>query len=224
MKPVERLAEAIAPDGSALTLYRHDGDYGIRAGGTELMSTRRHHSEEQLATRVCLSLRDAPPPGVLIGGLGFGYTLAAALRVLPADAKVVVAELIPEIIEWNLHPDYPLARPLLADPRVELRNVDVADVLSSSRRSFDAILMDVDNGPEALTTERNAALYGTRGVRMTVDALRPRGRLAYWSAGDDKRFTATLRAAGLEVEEVRVRAHRTSGGRHTLLIGRRSAR
>lgn len=220
MKRLERLDEATAPDGTVLTLYRRGGDYGIRVGGTDLMSTRRYHSEEELAERVCRPLEHSPGPRVLIGGLGFGFTLRAALRALPRDARVVVAEIVPEIIEWNRNPDYPLAADALADPRVELRHADVADVLRESRGEFDAVMLDVDNGAEALTTGGNAGLYRSRGVRMAAAALRPGGRLAYWSADEDPRFAAVLRGAGLDVEVVRVRAHATSGGRHTLLVGR----
>lgn len=223
MKRTERLGEATAPDGTVLTLYRHDRDYGIRVGGVELMSTRRYHSEEQLAELVCEPLRNAVAPRVLIGGLGLGFTLKAALRVLPADAEVVVAEIVGEIIEWNRNPEYPLASDALADPRVDLRHGDVADVLRAGRGAFDAILLDVDNGAEALTTSGNADLYRSRGVRQAAAALRPGGRLAYWSADDDPRFAALLRREGLSVEVVRVRAHATSGGKHTLLIARTRA-
>ncbi|HEU0078523.1 MAG TPA: hypothetical protein VFQ76_12775 [Longimicrobiaceae bacterium] len=223
MKRLERLAEATAPDGTVLTLYRRDGAYAIRVGDVELMSTRRHHSEEQLAELVCLPLLHGRAPRVLIGGLGFGFTLRAALRVLPADARVVVAEIVPEVVEWNRNPDYPLAGAALADPRVELRHGDVADVLRASPGAFDAIMLDVDNGAEALPTGGNAGLYRSRGVRLAAAALRPGGRLAYWSAYDDPRFAALLRGAGLSVEVVRVRAHASSGSRHTLLVARASA-
>jgi spermidine synthase len=218
MKRTERLGEATAPDGTVLTLSRHDGDYTIRVGGVDLMSTRRFHSEEQLAERVCLPLRDAPAPRVLIGGLGLGFTLRAALRVLPADARVVVAEIVAEVIEWNRDPEYPLAHASLADPRVDLRHDDVANVLRAHRAAFDAIMLDVDNGADALTTGGNAGLYRRAGVRAAASALRPGGRLAYWSADEDPQFAALLRSAGLAVETVRVRAHATSGGAHTLLL------
>jgi spermidine synthase len=224
VKRTERLGEAVAPDGSVLTLFRRDGAYTLRVGSEDLMSTRRFHSEEQLAERVCRPLRDAPAPRVLIGGLGFGYTLRAALRELPEDARVVVAEIVEEIIEWNRNPEYPLAADALADRRVELQHADVADVLRRSRGAFDAIMLDVDNGAEALTTGANTGLYRRRGVQAAVAALRPGGRLAYWSADPDPRFAALLRGAGLQVEEVRVRAHATTGGSHSLLVGRAAAR
>lgn len=220
MKPLERLARATAPDGTELTLCRHDGTYVIRVGNVELMSTRRVHSEEAMAELACRPLADAPAPRVLIGGLGFGFTLRAALAALPAAARVVVAEIVPEIVAWNRDSAYPLAADALADPRVELRVGDVADALRAGRSAYDAILLDVDNGAQALTTGANAALYRSRGVRTAAAALRPGGRLVYWSADADPRFAAVLAEAGLAVETVRVRAHATSGGWHTLLVGR----
>jgi spermidine synthase len=223
LKRLERLGEATAPDGTVLTLYRHDRDYSIRVAGVELMSTRRYHSEEQLAERVCRPLERSRDACVLIGGLGLGFTLRAALRVLPADARVVVAEIVGEIIEWNRNPEYPLAADALADPRVELRHGDVADVLREGRGAYDAIMLDVDNGADALTTGGNAELYRSRGVRVAAEALRPGGQLAYWSADEDPRFEAVLRGGGLSVEVVRVRAHATAGGPHTLFLARSSA-
>ena len=220
MKRLERLGEATAPDGTVLALFRHDGAYTIRVHGVELMSTLRHHSEERLAEVACAPLRGAAAPRVLIGGLGMGFTLRAALALLPAGARVTVAEVVGGIIEWNLNPEYPLAADALADPRVELRHDDVARVLRDHPAVFDAILLDVDNGADALTTSANAALYAAQGVRRAVAALRPGGRLAYWSADDDPRFEAVLRRAGLEVEVVRARAHPTSGRRHAILVGR----
>ncbi len=224
MKRTERLGEATAPDGTVLTLYRHDGDYTIRVRGIDLMSTRRFHSEEQLAERVCRPLAGHEAPRVLIGGLGLGFTLRAALRVLPPDARVVVAEIVAGVIEWNRDPEYPLAHASLADPRVELRHADVADVLREGRGAFDAIMLDVDNGADALTTGGNAELYRRAGVRAAASALRPGGRLAYWSADEDPQFAALLRGLGLTVETVRVRAHATSGGAHTLLLAHAPAR
>ncbi|HEX8394725.1 MAG TPA: hypothetical protein VF665_20440 [Longimicrobium sp.] len=225
MKRVERLGEAAAPDGTVMTLYRHDGAYALRVNNVELMNTRCFHSEEQLAERVCLPLAGTPGARVLIGGLGFGFTLRAALRVLPADAAVVVAEIVAEVIEWNRNPEYPLAAGALADPRVELRHADVSHVLRDGPGEYDAIMLDVDNGAGALTTGANAALYRANGVRTAAAALRPGGRLAYWSAEAEPEFAALLRRTGLEVDEVRVRAHAgRSGPRHTLLIAHAPAK
>lgn len=220
MKPTERLGEAVAPDGTVLTLFRHDGAYSLRVSGVELMSTRRHHSEDRLAALTCERLRDRAGAQVLVGGLGLGFTLRAALRALPADAHVVVAEIVPEVIAWNANPDYALSADALRDPRVAVRQGDVADVLRASPGAFDAIMLDVDNGAEPLTTAGNAALYRSAGIRTAAAALRPDGRLAYWSANADPAFEGLLRRAGLTVEVHRARAHATAGGAHTLLVAR----
>lgn len=221
MKKFERLEETTAPDGTVLTLYRHDGAYFIRVNGVELMSTRRHHSEDTLAELVCAPLRDHPGARVLIGGLGLGFTLKAALASLPEDADVVVAEILPAVIAWNQNPEYQLSAAALADPRVELRLDDVANILISEPGSFDGIMLDVDNGADALTTAGNARLYNRSGIETAVAALRPNGRLAYWSADPDPAFEDTLCKAGLVVETARVRAHKTSGGRHMLFVARK---
>ena len=221
MKKHERLAEARAPDGTRLELFRHDGDYLIRAGGAELMSTRHHHSEDRLAELACEGLRERAGARVLIGGLGFGFTLRRALRLLGADAHVVVAELMQAVIDWNENVDYALASAALHDPRVELRHIDVAAVLRDGTGRFDAIMLDVDNGPDPMTTSGNGALYGDAGVRMAASALAPGGRLVYWSAQDDTKFERTLRRAGLAVETTRVWSHGTSGTLHALFAARR---
>lgn len=223
MKRFERLDAGTAPDGTVLTLFRHDRTYIIRVDGVELMSTRRHQSEEKVAELVCAPLRQTPGARVLIGGLGFGFTLEAALRSLASDARVVVAEIVGAVIDWNRNPDYHLAGATLSDERVDLRHDDVANVLRSSVGGFDAIILDVDNGAAALTTAGNAQLYRDSGIRMAAAALRPNGRLAYWAAGSDAGFEASLRRAGLTVEVIRARAHATSGGMHTLFVSRRLA-
>lgn len=220
MKKVERLDEATAPDGTILTLYRHDGAYSIRVDGVELMSTRRHHSEDTLAELVCRPLADTTDARVLIGGLGLGFTLKAALQSLPSSATVVVAEIVAKVIEWNRNPDYSLSVDALRDPRVDIRHTDVAHVLRDSVGMFDAIMLDVDNGADALTTAGNAQLYSNAGIRMAAAALRPNGRIAYWSASEDRKFEGALQRAGLEFETIKVRAHTTSGGFYTLFIAR----
>jgi spermidine synthase len=221
VKRVERLGEAVAPDGSVLTLYRHDRDYAIRVDGQELMSTRRRHSEDVLAELVCEPLRERAEARVLIGGLGLGFTLRAALRSLAPDARVVVAEIVEEVIRWNQDPDYALAADALLDPRVDLRHEDVGNVLQAEPGGFDAVMLDVDNGAAALTTKGNAGLYRAQGIRRAAAALRPGGRLAYWSAAGDPRFEAALRHAGLEVESTRVRAHPGLKTWHTIFVARR---
>jgi spermidine synthase len=221
VKPTERLEEAVTPDGTVLSLFRHDGHYYLRANGIELMSTRRHHSEEKLAELACADLRTRSDARVFIGGLGFGFTLKAALRVLSPGASVVVAELLADVIAWNRNPAYALAGDALADPRVTVRQEDAVNALARAAGSYDAILLDVDNGAESFTTAGNARLYDGVGIEMAIAALRPNGRLAYWSDRDDPRFARALRDAGLRVETARVRAHATSGAWHTLLVARR---
>jgi spermidine synthase len=220
VRRTEILGEATAPDGSTLTLQRRGDVYAIRTRGVDLMSTRRHHSEERLAELACAPLQEAAAARVLIGGLGFGFSLGTALRILPPDARLTVAEIVPEIIAWNRDPRFPLAGAALADPRVEVLNEDVLEVLRRSVGTFDAVVLDVDNGPEALTTDGNAAIYSAKGLRLAARALRPGGTLAYWSAYEDHAFAARIRSAGLEVQEVRARAHATSGPMHTLFIAR----
>jgi spermidine synthase len=222
VKPFERLDEATAPDGTVLTLYRHDGAYVIRVAGVELMSTRRHHSEDRLAELVCAPLGGVAGARVLIGGLGLGFTLRAALRALAADAAVTVVELVEGVIRWNAEPAYALAGAAMRDPRVTVRHADVADVLAASPGAFDGIMLDVDNGADALTTASNARLYRAAGIRTAAAALRPGGRLAYWSAVPDPAFADALRRAGLAVEATPARAHATAGPRHALYVARRA--
>lgn len=223
VKKFQRLDEATAPDGTVLTLFEHDGAYVIRVNGVELMSTRRHHSEDALAHAVCEPLVGMHDARVLIGGLGLGFTLKAALQTLAPDARVTVAEIVAKVIEWNRSTDYALAADALRDPRVDMRHVDVWRVLREHPNTFDAIVLDVDNGAESLTTKGNAKLYRTTGIHFAIAALRPGGRIAYWSATDDIAFETSLRHAGLDVTVTRVRAHATSGAWHTLFIGQTSA-
>ena len=211
MKPFERLGEAVAPDGTRLVLFRHDGDYAIRVDGVELMSTRRHASEDALATLGCAGLAERAGARVLIGGLGLGFTLRAALGVLAADAQVVVVELLDEVIRWNTEPAWAIATDVLADPRTAVRRGDVVHALRDEPAGFDAILLDVDNGAEAMTTRGNRALYSDKGVRTAIAALRPGGRLAYWAAVPEPGFVRVLRRNGLVVEEHAVRAR--AGGK-----------
>jgi spermidine synthase len=216
MKPLERLGEARTPNGTLIALYRHDGAYLIRADGVELMSTRRHLSEDRLADVACARLRDVSQARVLIGGLGLGFTLRAALRQLRDDAEVVVAELVPEVIAWNADPRYDLSVDAMSDPRVRVVHDDVVNVLRANPGGFDAIMLDTDNGPDGMLMSENARLYATRGIGVTVAALRAGGSVVYWSVGDDPSFAAALRGAGLDVSTLRVRAHDTAGPMHTL--------
>jgi spermidine synthase len=218
VKPYEKLAEARTPNGTLLALYRHDGAYLIRADGVELMSTRRHLSEDRLAEVACAPLRERANARVLIGGLGLGFTLRAALRELRGDAEIVVAELLPEVIEWNADPRFDLSAEAMRDPRVRVLHDDVIDVLRANRDAFDAIMLDTDNGPDGMLMSENAPLYARTGIGDTVAALRPGGAVVYWSVGDDPKFARALRRAGLTVETLRVRAHDTTGPMHTLYL------
>lgn len=218
MKPLERLGEAKTPDGTVLQLYRHDGAYLIRADGVELMSTRRHLSEDKLAEVACAPLATKAKARVLIGGLGLGFTLREALRHLGPDAEVVVAELVAEVIEWNANPAYALSAEAMADPRVRIVHEDVSKVLRNNVGGFHAIMLDTDNGPEGMIMKENSRLYATRGIAATMAALKPEGTIAYWSVGDDPGFVRALENAGLDVKAMKVRAHATSGPFHTLYI------
>ena len=218
MKPLERLGEARTPNGTVLALYRHDGAYLIRADGVELMSTRRHLSEDRLAEVACAPLQEVVGARVLIGGLGLGFTLRAALRHLREDAEIVVAELVAEVIAWNADPRYGLSVDAMRDPRVRVVHDDATDVLRVNPAGFDAIMLDTDNGPEGMLMSENARLYATRGIAVTVAALRPGGSIVYWSVGDDAKFVAALRGSGLAVRTLHVRAHDTAGPMHTLYV------
>lgn len=221
MKPLERLGEARTPDGTLIALFRHDGAYLIRADGVELMSTRRHFSEDRLAEVACAPLEAAPAARVLIGGLGLGFTLREALRHLASDAEVVVAELMAEVIAWNANPEYNLSADAMRDARVRVVHDDVSNVLRANAGGFDAIMLDTDNGPEGMIMSENSRLYAARGIATTIQALRPDGMIVYWSVGDDPKFAGQLQHAGLTVDIERVRAHSTSGPMHTLYVAKR---
>jgi spermidine synthase len=221
VKLMETLGEAHAPDGTTITLTRHDREYLILAGGKPLMSSRMHGSEQALATYGCRHV-PACEPCVLVGGLGMGFTLRAALDLLPPDAQVVVAELVPAIVEWNRGPLGPLAGHPLKDRRVRVEVRDAFVTLREHAGAFDAILMDVDNGPAAFTAAGNASLYADAGLAAARDALRPGGVLAVWSAWEDRKFQQRLKYGGFEVHVERVRARLKKGGpRHVIFLGRR---
>jgi spermidine synthase len=188
------------------------------------MSSRMHDSEDALAAGACGRLGSREGARVLVGGLGMGFTLASALRALPGSAGVVVAELVPEIVDWNRGPLAGLAGRPLDDPRVRVHIGDVGDLLRGARATFDAVLLDVDNGPDGLTRASNDRLYSAAGLRDTARALRPAGVLAVWSVAPDEPFTRRLATAGFEVEVVPVRAHAGRGSRHVLWFARRPGR
>ena len=185
------------------------------------MSSRRHLSEDRLAELACAALRDVPRARALIGGLGLGFTLRAALQQLGADAEVVVAELMAEVIAWNAEPTYDLSAESMRDPRVRVIHDDVFNVLRANPRGFDAIMLDTDNGPDGMIMSENAQLYAAYGIESTVAALREGGVIVYWSVADDSRFVDALERAKLTVERLRVRAHTTAGPMHTLYVARR---
>lgn len=225
MNPLELLDTASIPgNGGELKLYRQGDDFSIRlsgpraGGGGELMNSRLHGSEDRLAELACTRIAGRRQARVLVGGLGMGYTLAAALRHLGADAAVVVAELVPGVIGWNRGPLGECAGRPLDNPRATVHEGDVAEVIRQTRAGFDAILLDVDNGPEGLTRKANDWLYSPEGLKAAQAALRANGVLAIWSAGPDPRFTLRLRKCGYRVQEVNVRAHGNKGARHLIWL------
>lgn len=214
------LGEAPIPGtGKTLALYQGKDDFFIKlGGGPELMNTRKHGSEDALGALPCRRIAGRADARVLIGGLGMGFTLAAALKELGPGAEVTVAELIPEVVEWNRGPLGERSGRPLDDPRTRVHVGDVGKLLRHSAAQFDAIALDVDNGPEGLTRESNDWLYSPAGIAAAHDALRPGGVLAYWSAGPDDGFEDVLRRCGLQVEVARVYAHGNKGARHTLWL------
>jgi spermidine synthase len=224
MKPWETLGRARLADGTELTLVRHPSEFAILVNGQTLMSSRMHGSEEALARLGCDRARTMRSPSVLIGGLGMGFSLRAALDTLPPTARVLVAELVPAVVEWNRGPLGMLAGHPLDDPRVQIEVGDVAATIRSSRARFDVVLLDVDNGPLAMTAASNAVLYTNQGIAAARAAVRPGGILAVWSATDDRPFEHRLRAGGFDVERPQVRGRLTRGPRHTIVIARKIAK
>ena len=220
MKRWTSIDTALMPDGKIISLNEHDGSYSIRVDGAELMSTRRSASEAKIAELACAHASEIRGARVLIGGLGFGFTLKAALAALAPDATVIVAEILAAVIAWNQNPAFNLAAVAISDPRVILAQKDVADVIRESPRSFDGIVLDVDNGPTALSSAGNHRLYDLEGLQMALAALRAGGCLAIWSAAPDPAFERLMRRAGFDVEIERCRAHASSGSWHALFIGR----
>lgn len=221
MKKWDLLEQVQVPGGQTMTLHGCEGQFAIRVNGRELMSTRHHHSEEQLAVVACAHVREKKGARVLIGGLGLGFTLRAALSSLSKDARVVVAELIPAVVDWNRNPAYKLASDALADPRTQIQIGDVGNLIAKSYGGYDAIMLDADNETTEMNTSGNANLYELDGLTRIYAALRPGGCVVYWSAGAEPRFAKQMGKSGFVVETQRARAHATSGGNHYLLIGRR---
>ena len=217
MIPRELVGVAPVPGGPDLTLYRRGGDYMIVLDRNELMSSRMSGSEEALAVMTCERLSKRAAPHMLIGGYGMGFTLRAALARLGGDARITVSELVPGIIEWARGPMAALAAGCLDDPRVRLVMGDVAELIGAYTGTYDAILLDVDNGPDGLTREGNNQLYTSRGLALARAALKPGGVLAIWSAGSDDVFRRRLGSAGFVVDEVAVKARSNGKGpRHVI--------
>jgi len=220
MTPRELIATAHVPGGEDLRLFRRGGDFMIVLDRNELMSSRMSGSEEALADMSCDRLGTRKAPHLLIGGYGMGFTLRAALKKLGADAKLTVAELVPDIIAWARGPMADLAAGCLDDPRVQVIEGDVGAVIRANAETYDAILLDVDNGPDGLTRVGNDQLYSARGLAAARAALRPGGILAVWSAAPDNVFANRLRNAGFTVDEVGVRARSNGKGpRHVIWFG-----
>ncbi len=217
MTPRTLLGAATVPGGSELRLFQRGGDFMIVLERNELMSSRMSGSEEALAVMTCERLQGVAAPHMLIGGYGMGFTLRAALARLPGKARVTVVELVPEIIEWARGPMAALTARCLDDKRVSLVGGDVRDAIRSGASAYDAILLDVDNGPDGLTRAENDGLYSRPGLAAAWKALRPGGVLAIWSAGSDAAFMRRLQSGGFGVEEVAVRARSNGKGpRHVI--------
>ncbi|MDA1073366.1 MAG: hypothetical protein O3A63_01215 [Proteobacteria bacterium] len=213
----------IPGNAGVLRLYKRDGDFAIRiAGGQgDLMNSRTHDSEDALGQLGCTAAGKRPHAKVLVGGLGMGFTLAAALKCLAPDARVIVAELVPDVIRWNQGLVGNCAGNPLNDQRVSMETVDVRELIGNAKAAFDAILLDVDNGPEGLTHPHNDHLYSLQGLARAYTALRPGGTLAVWSATPAPRFAARLPKVGFLVDERRIRAHRGKGSRHVIWLATR---
>jgi spermidine synthase len=224
MIPWEKLDTALVPGTNGeLRLMRRGAEFSIMLGTNELMNSRLSGSEAALATLAAKKIEAIANPHLLIGGLGMGFTLRAALAVLGAEARIVVAELVPAVVAWARGPMAAIFGDSLSDPRVSIREMDVTEIIRSHRSNFDAILLDVDNGPEALTRQANDALYSSSGLQAAHTALRPRGVLAVWSSGPNASFSKRLGGAGFGVNEVQVRATGRGGGaRHVIWIATKS--
>ena len=224
MIPWVQLGTASVPGGEGeLRLMQRGREFSIFAGAIELMSSRLSGSEEALASMTCLRVKDRPQPHVLIGGLGMGFTLRTALALLGPGAAVTVAELVPEVVAWAREPLAHIHGASLSDPRVTIFEGDVGALITGVQSRYDAILLDVDNGPAGLMRAANDDLYDIYGLREAHKALKPGGVLAVWSAAPDPVFEKRLRAAGYRVEDHRVRANgRNTGPRHVIWLGTRT--
>jgi spermidine synthase len=212
MIPWSLLDTVQVPGGGELRLMQRGAEFSIKLGSDELMNSRLSATEQALATIACEKIRIRKRPSILIGGLGMGFTLRAALTVLGKQAHIIVAELVPAVVAWARGPMAKLSGDSLADPRVRIHEGDVGDLIWSDRLAYDAILLDVDNGPQGMTRKANDGLYDLKGLRAAHTALRPGGVLAVWSSGPDSKFTARLRKTGFKVDEIPLRAKGPRGG------------
>lgn len=223
MPPWMTVERAHTADGGELVLSRRGDEFAIRIDGQDLMNSEFYGSEQKLARHGCAGLRTKPGARVLVGGLGMGFTTRAALEVLGPDARVDVVELVGAVVRWNRDVIGHLAGAPLGDERVRVIEGDVGDAIARAPSTYDAILLDVDNGPVAVTWFENKRLYTLDGLRSALGALRPQGLLAVWSAFESQRFTSRLAEAGAEVQVKRVRAHGNSSARHVLWLARPTA-
>ncbi|MBB4292339.1 spermidine synthase [Rhizobium leguminosarum] len=226
MLPWIQLDSATIPgENGELRLKQRGSEFSIMLGANELMNSRLSGSEEALATLSWERIKAHPKPRILIGGLGMGFTLRAALAVLPEDAGVTVAELVPAVVAWARGPMAEVFKGCLDDPRVDIHQGDVGEAIRAGKAAFDAILLDVDNGPDGLTRKSNDRLYDFGGLRAARDALRPGGVLAVWSSGPDPDFTRRLKDSGFSVDAVNTRANGKRGGaRHVIWLAVKPAR
>jgi spermidine synthase len=221
--PWVQLDTASLPDGGALRLKQRGAEFSIMLGTNELMNSRLSGSEQALASLTCERIRSRTAPKMLIGGLGMGFTLRAALAELRPDAEIVVAELVPAVVAWARGPMAAVFGDCLEDPRVSIHETDVGLLIRAEPVAYDAILLDVDNGPEGLTVEANDALYDPRGLSQAHTALKPGGVLAIWSSAPDAGFKRRLIRTGFAVEEVLIRANGKRGARHVIWLATRKA-
>jgi len=223
--PWEELDRAEIPGHAGeITLLKRGAEFSIRTAGTELMNSRRHGSEELMAKLTCNRMNRKSSCRILIGGLGMGYTLAAALERSMSDTRITVSELIPAVVRWNRDQLGHLAGMPVNDPRVLVEERDVAETIGEQKSAWDAILLDVDNGPEGLTRKANEGLYRRSGLKAAFSALRPGGILAVWSSQADEGFTRRLKHCGFRTEIATVSARKPGkGGRHTIWIAGKPA-
>ncbi len=224
MKQLNKLATAIIPNnGGELVLLQSEDEFTIKLSGSRgvLMNSRVYNSEQELAKLGCAHIKNKENAEVLVGGLGMGYTLATALECVTASSRVTVAELIPEVVEWNRGPLGECAGKPLEDERSHVRLGDIAELIKQQKPDFDAILLDVDNGPEGITNSDNNWLYTSAGLNALYNSLRPKGMLAVWSAAPDSMFITQLKKAGFKASDKMVRARPGKGSRHIIFLAKK---